>query len=205
MGCCCFNLTTGGPSSSCEMIIVHNNSPSEIIRVCMRIFTTALRNKTIRQILNKNTSPYFHSVSLVIWSLSLMKRTHLRKLSISRFSTYVKFSIKIPHFTFTEYHLLSDRFLWWKELILGFSYVRWEPRNGQLAKMGSFHQSKRSEYSKLCTVEVRWVIFMENLTYCFIPLSGRKYSHTNSYNSAMTVIVQDDHLTAGAWTACDLT
>ena len=28
--------------------------------------------------------------------------------------------------------------------------------------------------------------------------SGRKYSLTNSYNSAMTVIAQDDHLTAGA-------
>ena len=46
------------------------------------------------------------------------------------------------------------------------------------------------------------VFFIENLTHFFIPLSGRKYSHTNSYNSAMTVIAQDDHLTAGAWTAC---
>ena len=27
----------------------------------------------------------------------------------------------------------------------------------------------------------------------------------NSYNSAMTVIAQDDHLTAGAWAACGLT
>ena len=44
---------TGGPSSSCEMIILHNNSYGGIIRVCMRIFTTALRNKAIRQILNK--------------------------------------------------------------------------------------------------------------------------------------------------------
>ena len=34
-------------------------------------------------------------------------------------------------------------------------------------------------------VEVRWGIFIQ----------------TNSYNSAMTVIVQDDHLTAGAWAA----
>ena len=58
--------TTGGPSSSCEMIILRNNSHGGIIRVCMGIFTTALRNKKIRQILNKNTSPYFHSVSLVI-------------------------------------------------------------------------------------------------------------------------------------------
>ena len=28
----------------------------------------------------------------------------------------------------------------------GFSYVCREPRNGQLAKMGSFHQSKRSDH-----------------------------------------------------------
>ena len=28
---------------------------------------------------------------------------------------------------------------------LGFSYVRGKPRNGQLAKMGSFHRSKRSD------------------------------------------------------------
>ena len=45
--------TTGDPSSSCEMIILHNNSHGGIIRVCLRIFTTALRNQTIRQILNK--------------------------------------------------------------------------------------------------------------------------------------------------------
>ena len=44
-------------SSSCEIIIWRNNSHSENIRVCMRIFTTALRNKNISQILNKNTSP----------------------------------------------------------------------------------------------------------------------------------------------------
>ena len=36
---------------------------------------------------------------------------------------------------------------------------------------------------------------------CYYCLSGRKYAHTNSYNSAMTVIAQDDHLTAGAWVA----
>ena len=45
--------------------------------------------------------------------------------------------------------------------------------------------------------------FFENLTYYFIPQSGCKYSHTNSYNSTMTVIAHDDHLTAGAWAACD--
>ena len=42
-------FTTGGLSSSCEMIILRNNSHGGIIRVCMGIFTTALRNK-------KNTS-----------------------------------------------------------------------------------------------------------------------------------------------------
>ena len=39
----------------------------------------------------------------------------------------------------------------------GFSYVRWKPRNEQLAQMGSFHQSKRSD-NKQYAVEVRWGI-----------------------------------------------
>ena len=47
------SYSTGNPSSSCEMISLRNNSHGGIIRVCMGIFTTALRNKTIRQILNK--------------------------------------------------------------------------------------------------------------------------------------------------------
>ena len=38
----------------------------------------------------------------------------------------------------------------------------------------------------------------------FIPEGGRKYAPTNSYNSAMTVIAQDDHVTAGAWAAYEL-
>ena len=77
--------------ASCEMIILRNNSHGGIMRVCMGIFTTALRYKIIRQILKKNTSPYFHSVSLVIWPLTLMKRTHFSEFSIfSRFSTYIR-------------------------------------------------------------------------------------------------------------------
>ena len=76
---------TGGPGASCEKIILHNNRHGGIIGVCMRIFTTALRNKKIRQILNENNSPYFHSVSLVIQPFTLMKSTHLSELSISRF------------------------------------------------------------------------------------------------------------------------
>ena len=83
------DFSTGGPSSSYEMIILRTNSHGGIIRVCMRIFTTAIRNKKIRQILIKNTSPYFHSVLLVIWPLTLMKRAYFSELCISRFSTYI--------------------------------------------------------------------------------------------------------------------
>ena len=67
--------------------------------------------------------------------------------------------------------------------------------------MGSFHQRKWSD-NKQYAVEVRWGIFIVSLTYFFIPWSGGKYSHRNSYNFAMTVIAQDYHLTAGAWAAC---
>ena len=35
-----------------------------------------------------------------------------------------------------------------------------------------------------------------------IRTSGHKNPHTNSYNSAMSLISQDDHLTAGAWATC---
>ena len=59
-------------------------------RVCMGIFTTALRNKKISKILTKNTSPYFHSALLVIWPLTTLKGTHLSELSILRFSTYIR-------------------------------------------------------------------------------------------------------------------
>ena len=47
--------------------------------------------------------------------------------------------------------------------------------------MRSFHQCKRSD-NKQYAMDVRWRICFENLTYFFIPWSGRKYSHTNSYN-----------------------
>ena len=53
-----FIYSTGGSSSSCEMIILRNKSNGKIIWVCMGIFTTAFRNKknTYSQILTKNTS-----------------------------------------------------------------------------------------------------------------------------------------------------
>ena len=56
---CLSDWNTGNPSSSCEMIILRNNSCGGIIRDCMGIFTTALRNKKVHQILKKNTSPFF--------------------------------------------------------------------------------------------------------------------------------------------------
>ncbi|XP_066020921.1 uncharacterized protein [Pocillopora verrucosa] len=42
-----------------------------------------------------------------------------------------------------------------------------------------------------------------DLSKAFDVIHGRKYSHTNSYNFAMTVVAQEDHLTAGAWAAYD--
>ena len=41
----CTNQITGGSCSSCEMIILRNDSHDEIIRVCVGMFTTAIRNK----------------------------------------------------------------------------------------------------------------------------------------------------------------
>ena len=83
--------STGGPSSSCEMIMLRNKSYGEIIRVCLGIFTSALRNKKKHnQILNKNTSPHFDNESLAIWPLIMLKRNHFSELSISRFTTYIR-------------------------------------------------------------------------------------------------------------------
>ena len=73
---------TGGPSSSSEMIILRNKGHGEILRVCMGLFTTYIRNKN-SQIVNKNTSPYFYSVFLVVWPLTVLKGTHFTKLSIT--------------------------------------------------------------------------------------------------------------------------
>ena len=67
--------------------------------------------------------------------------------------------------------------------------------------MGSFYDSKQSD-NKWYAAQVRWGIFIESLTYFLLRLSSRKYTYPNSYNSAMTSIAQDDHLTAGAWAAC---
>ena len=47
--------------------------------------------------------------------------------------------------------------------------------------MASLQQSKRSG-KKWCTMEVRWGIFIENLTVFLLLTSDREYSFTNSYN-----------------------
>ena len=78
--------STGSPSSTGEMIILRNSDHGENIRVCMGILTT-LGIKKYCQILIKNTSPYFHSASLVVWPLAMLKRSHLSELSIFRFTT----------------------------------------------------------------------------------------------------------------------
>ena len=56
-------VNTGGPSSSCEMIILQK-SHGKIIRVYMGKFMTAFRNTKIQ-----------------------LKRTHFSELNISRFTT----------------------------------------------------------------------------------------------------------------------
>ena len=53
-----------------------------------------------------------------------------------------------------------------------------------------------------CGSKVRY--FIENSTVFFYSRSGRKYSHTNSYNFAMTPISQDGHLTARTLAPCEL-
>ena len=60
--------------------------------------------------------------------------------------------------------------------------------------MGSFHHSKCSD-NKQCTGSKARNSFI-------ISKSGRKYSHINYYNFTMTLILQDDPITAGAWMAC---
>ena len=114
----------------------------------MGIFTTALWNYKIRQILSENTSPYFQSVSLVIWPLTLMNRTHFSELFISRF-----------------FHVHKKRAL--------LMYVENLEIDNSL-KNSCFHQSKRPD-NKWYAVELRWGIFTENLKYFLIPSSVRIY------------------------------
>ena len=82
----CFNakmsqLNTGGPSSSCEIIIMRNESHSQIIKDYLR---SLLGIKKVSQILNKNTSPHIRealraSLTYVI-NLEMNARLYVRKL-----------------------------------------------------------------------------------------------------------------------------
>ena len=60
-----------------------NKGHGEILRLCIGLFTTSIRNKNISQIVNKNTSPYFYSVFLVVCPLTVLKGTHFTELSIT--------------------------------------------------------------------------------------------------------------------------
>ena len=53
---------TGDPSASCEIIIVMAKYFKSLYG---NIYDCSNKLKIIIQILNKNTSPYFHSVSLI--------------------------------------------------------------------------------------------------------------------------------------------
>ena len=63
---------TGGPNSSCEMIILCNNSHGGIIRFFMGIFTTALRNKkktsnVKRKITHLTSTAYCLLFDRILW------------------------------------------------------------------------------------------------------------------------------------------
>ena len=114
------------------MIILHNNGHGGIIRVCMGIFTTALRNKKYVKFSKKK-------------NLTLLPQCVACYLTVY-FDEKSPFK-RVVYFEVSNVHKKS------------FSYERWKPRNGQLAKMRSFHQSKRSDNKKY-GVEVRWGIFL---------------------------------------------
>ena len=111
MRCRLIRFDTGGPSLSCEMIILKNNSHSEIIRVCMRIFTTALRNKKNKSNPQWKYLALFHSASLVIWPLTLMKGTHFSELSISKFSTHIRKAWKSAIIISNDFSITLSSFL----------------------------------------------------------------------------------------------
>ena len=90
---------TGGPSSSWEMM--RNNSQGGIIRVCMGIFTTALRNKKIRQILKKKYLTLLPQCIACYLTAYFDEKNPFSDLFISRFSTYIRKAKKsqniLPH------------------------------------------------------------------------------------------------------------
>ena len=71
------SVTTGGPSSSCEIAILLNNRVWWNYNFVWEYLRPLSGIKKHSQILNKNTSPYFQSASLVIWPLTMLEETML--------------------------------------------------------------------------------------------------------------------------------
>ena len=90
---------TGGPSSSCEMIILRSKIRGEIKIVCMGIFTTAPRNKKIRSTsLYSHTNSYNYTmthISMVFSQLELGLSLAKERRSGKKHSTTSRLS---PHF-----------------------------------------------------------------------------------------------------------
>ena len=87
------------------------------------------------KILNKNTSTYFHSALLVIWPLTMLKRTHFSKLSTSRFTaqkrrtfSYIFTMTPITHLMIISQPELGLPVLWLAEFLLVLTYDLLEDR-----------------------------------------------------------------------------
>ena len=90
-------LTTGSPSSSCEMIILRITVVAKLW-VCLGIFTTALKNNKIRQILAK--IPHLTSTlrCLLFDCLLRWKEPILAIYLFWGFSTYIRKARAAHHF-----------------------------------------------------------------------------------------------------------
>ena len=82
------------------MIILRSISHVKNIRPCMGMCTTALRNKKNTFKFSINTSPYFHSVLIVLWLLTLLQRGHFGELAVT------KKAIHEMHFESKARHLM---------------------------------------------------------------------------------------------------
>ena len=116
-----FTTSTGGLSSSCEMIILRNKSHGEIVRVWMGILTTDVRNKKYNQILNKQkkNKKRFHPTSIPQWIACCLtayyaEKTQISELSIFRFPTYIREAQGCtPHFRTPDLRMtLSTQLTW---------------------------------------------------------------------------------------------
>ena len=72
------------PNSSCEMIVLRNNSHGAIVRVCVGIFSTASRNKNVKFSMKIR---HLTSTEHRLLSDRLLRWRETIELSISRFPT----------------------------------------------------------------------------------------------------------------------